>query len=66
MNIRFDSRLSLTAPQAYADAVRTAAAGCELTVADFIRSSLSREMRRLGIEHPRLPIASKSNGEGLK
>jgi hypothetical protein len=63
MIIRFDHRIEVAAPSDFAAAVRKAAAARQMTIADFARDALSREVKRAGVAHVRLPPISSPNAK---
>jgi len=64
MEIKFDRRIEIAAPASFTDAVRRAADARSMTVADFARQALSREMTRVKVDHPHLPALTGRKLEG--
>jgi hypothetical protein len=58
--IHFCDGLTIAVPEDFKAGIQQAAERRGLNVADLVRLTLSDEMSRLGIEHPRLPALHRA------
>lgn len=56
MNIPFDHRITAQVPRVFSEAVHRAASRRGISIADYTREALQKQMRRDKIDHPRLPV----------
>jgi hypothetical protein len=54
-DLLFSSRLTLAVPDDFARALREAASSRGLTVADYVRGSITDRLRSEGVKHPPMP-----------